>query len=109
MGQLCFGINGEERPNLANLVPVVVTAKIILLFADESPDLVNLDPVAGEIYHLVIEDTRASLTKANAEAHHGIAVNSRHALNAADAASFCGGARGHGFLSYHAMEAGSNR
>jgi hypothetical protein len=53
--------------------------------ANESPNFIELEMLAGKIAHLDIQDSRAALPHANAEPHNGIAVHARNPLNGADA------------------------
>src|SRR6266487_264153 len=84
---LGVSINRAERPNIA-ILRIIVYPQMPLFFADESPHLIELQIAAGQIAHLGIQQSSASLPHAHAKPHDRIAVNARHALNRANAGTF---------------------
>ena len=82
--QLSFGINGNEGPDIA----IISRAGGVFVFCpNKTPYFVHLQMVAFKIAHLVVHDGFAAFTDTNAQTHDGVPVNTRHALNGADAAA----------------------
>ena len=83
--QLGVRVQRDERPDIA-VRPGL--AGVLLLRADEPPNLVNLDLLAGEVPHLFVHDFLAGGPDADAEVHYRVAVDAGYALDAADARAF---------------------
>ena len=80
-------VNRAVRRNVA-VARIVILAEVGHLFADVSPHLVQFDPVASELAHLLIQQRRATLTDANTQAHDRVTMNSGHSLNRPNTRTF---------------------
>ncbi len=58
------------------------------LCANESPNLVDLDLLAGKATHFVVHDFLAGFANPTAKAHNCVLVDAGDAFNRADAAAF---------------------
>ena len=86
--QLGVGIQGHEGPLIADPVLIVVGRHLALLLLHVGPDLIDLEPLARQLAHLLIHEGRTARPHLDKEAHHGIAVNARHALRGTDGVAF---------------------
>jgi len=93
--QLCLRVQADESPNVA-IEPG--PASVLLLRADESPNLIHFDLEAAQAAHLGIEDLLAAFANTHAKPHDGIAVDARNPLNASDAGTFAEHGNRHHFL-----------
>src|SRR5438309_2950189 len=83
-----FGVRVQrnERPDIADANNHGLLSRgPLLLFANESPNLIHFDIAAVQTAHLGVKNTSASLPNAHPQAHDRIAVNPGNALNASDA------------------------
>ena len=82
--QLGLRINRHERPLVAQAAAVVTLLKVHLLLADIGPDFVNLDPLAGQVPHLLIGERSTAGPDLDHKAHDRIPVSIGHPLGGAD-------------------------
>ncbi|HEY2917720.1 MAG TPA: hypothetical protein VGK77_01870, partial [Candidatus Binatia bacterium] len=80
-------VNRAECPHIAHSW-IIVILHVSLFLADESPDFIKLQIVAGKIPHFLIEYANAALANLHAEAHNRIPMNTSHALDAANTGTF---------------------
>jgi len=60
-----FGINRAERPNIT-FGRIVVNPAVFFLFADEAPNLIELEQIARQTAHLAIQKRGATLPNSHA-------------------------------------------
>ena len=81
--QLCVRIQRNKRPDIAISTGA---AGVLLLRADESPNFVNFNLLAGQAAHFLVHDFLAGFADAQRQTANRVAVNAGDAFNGADAA-----------------------
>jgi hypothetical protein len=80
-----IGVDGDEGPHVAGLRRIITSGQPTLLLPDKAPNLVYLNPLAGEAPHLAIHEALAAVAYADHEAENRVAVNPTDPLGSADA------------------------
>jgi len=83
--RIVCSVDRNKRPNVAHSGATVFLAGVLLLLADEAPDLVQLNNSAIQVPHRHLHNLRAAFANADAQAHDRITMDARHALDAANA------------------------
>src|SRR5262249_9142776 len=77
-----FGVrvDGDKSPNVSGVLGLVAGHSARLL-SNEAPNLIDLDALARQIAHQLVEQPLAALANPNPESHDRVPVNARDALN----------------------------
>jgi hypothetical protein len=79
--ELRFSVQGEIRPNVPHASAAIIRGARARLLADETPHFINLNPIAWQVLHPLIQQSRAAIPHGNTQAHDGIPMGAEHALN----------------------------
>lgn len=82
---LAVRVEGDPCPDISRSDSTFRRGGVLVLFPNESPDLVHFNPGGAQAVHLLVHDPGTGFTNALTKTHDSVTMDAGHALNGADA------------------------